>query len=203
MTRRTLFLMGIAGAAGCSRGGTVRLNVFNWSDYVAPDTIPNFEKEFGARVRYATYESNEEMLARVMSGNSGWDVVFPSSYLIQAMRDYSLLRQLDHSLLPNQRNIAEMFQRPVWDHQPRLQFAVHVGRHRDRLQPSALPCPSGLGGSVEFARERQAHHAGRSGGGVRGLPEKDRLLCEYGRPGSASARPPARPSRKSPWCAPM
>jgi spermidine/putrescine transport system substrate-binding protein len=122
MTRRSLFLMGIAGAAGCSRGTTARLNVFNWSDYVAPDTIPNFEREFGVRVRHATYESNEEMLARVMSGNSGWDVVFPSSYLIPAMRDYSLLRELDRTRLPNQRNIAEMFQRPVWD--PNLNYSL-------------------------------------------------------------------------------
>ena len=56
-----------------------RLNVFNWSSYVGPETIPDFEREFNVRVRYAVYESNEEMLARVMTGNSGWDVVFPTS----------------------------------------------------------------------------------------------------------------------------
>ncbi len=72
--------------------------MFNWSDYVAPDTIPNFEAEFGVRVRYATYESNEEMLAKVMTGNSGWDVVFPTHNRIQPMRQYGLLAPLESCL---------------------------------------------------------------------------------------------------------
>jgi len=65
--------------------------VWNWSNYVAPETIPNFEREFGAEVRYVTYESNEEMLAKVISGNSGWDVVFPSNYYIGPMAALNLL----------------------------------------------------------------------------------------------------------------
>ena len=66
-------------------GEEPRLNVYNWSAYVAPDTIPNFEKEFGVRVRYVTYESNEEMLAQVVSGNSGWDIVFPTHNRVPPM----------------------------------------------------------------------------------------------------------------------
>ncbi len=77
MNRRS-FLLGAVGAAACTRSGP-RLNVYNWSDYVAPETIPGFEQETGIRVRYGTYESIPEMLAKVMSGNSGWDVVFPSA----------------------------------------------------------------------------------------------------------------------------
>lgn len=92
-----------------------RLNVFNWSSYVGADTIPNFESEFGVRVRYSVYESNEEMLSRVMSGNSGWDVVFPTSYLIEPMRSFDLLAQLDHSRLPNLHHLDPMFQHPSWD----------------------------------------------------------------------------------------
>jgi spermidine/putrescine-binding protein len=107
--------MGVAGAAGCHRDRRPRLNVFNWSSYIGPDTIPAFEREFGVRVRYAVYESNEEMLARVMSGNSGWDVVFPSSYLIEPMREYELVSQLDHARLPNLHHLDPLFQKPVWD----------------------------------------------------------------------------------------
>ena len=80
---RRVFLMGVAGAAGCARGRP-RLNVYNWSNYVAPDTSRQFRAEFGVRVRYATYESNEEMLAKVLTGNSGWDVVFPTHNRISA-----------------------------------------------------------------------------------------------------------------------
>jgi spermidine/putrescine transport system substrate-binding protein len=114
--------MGVAAAAGCARDPRPRLNVYNWSAYVAPDTIPNFETEFGVRVRYATYESNEEMLAKVLSGNSGWDVVFPTHNRVQPMRENGLLAPLHHDLLPNLQNLAPQFQTPVWD--PRLEWGI-------------------------------------------------------------------------------
>ena len=119
---RRVFLMGVAGAAGCMRDPRPRLNVYNWSAYVAPDTIPNFEKEFGVRVRYATYESNEEMLAKVLSGNSGWDVVFPTHNRLLPMRENGLLAPLRHDLLPNLPNLAPQFRAPVFD--PRLESGV-------------------------------------------------------------------------------
>src|SRR5215831_15227927 len=72
MNRRT-FLMGLSALASCARDTRPRLNVYNWSSYIAPETIPSFEAEFGVQVRYATYESNEEMLAKIIGGNSGWD----------------------------------------------------------------------------------------------------------------------------------
>nr|MBA2628349.1 spermidine/putrescine ABC transporter substrate-binding protein [Gemmatimonadales bacterium] len=49
------------------------LNVYNWSDYIAPDTVRQFEREFGVRVTYDTYESNEEMLAKLAAGAAGYD----------------------------------------------------------------------------------------------------------------------------------
>ena len=123
MTRRSLFFLpGIAGTAGCLRSRRPRLNVFNWSSYVASDTIPNFEREFHVDVRYAVYESNEEMLARVMTGNSGWDVVFPTNYYIRPMREYGLLAELDHERLGNLDNLDPLFRRPEWD--PDLRWCV-------------------------------------------------------------------------------
>lgn len=118
---RRIFLMGVAGLAGCAHGRP-RLNVYNWSNYVAPDTIANFEREFGVRVRYATYESNEEMLAKVLGGNSGWDVVFPTHNRIPPMRQYGLLARLDHARLSNLPNLEARFQNPPWD--PRLEYCV-------------------------------------------------------------------------------
>ena len=142
MRRRTLFLMGLAGAAGCSRGRERRLNVFNWSSYVAADTIPNFEREFDVRVRYAVYESNEEMFARVMTGNSGWDVVFPTNYFIEPMREMGLLAELDHGLLRNLNQLDTPFRRPSWD--PELRWCVPYmwNATGHRLQPvEAGPAP--------------------------------------------------------------
>src|ERR1044071_9606136 len=120
--RRRSFLLGTAAGAGCVRDPRPRLNVYNWSAYVAPETIPNFEREFGVRVRYATYESNEEMLAKVLTGNSGWDVVFPTHNRIQPMREYRLLQPLRHELLPNLSNLDRRFAAPDWD--PGLEWCV-------------------------------------------------------------------------------
>lgn len=122
MKRRTLFFLGLAGSAGCLRPRRPRLNVFNWSSYVAPDTIPNFEREFGIEVRYAVYESNEEMLARVMTGNSGWDVVFPTNYYIRPMREYGLLAELEHTRLTHLDKLDPVFRHPEWD--PDLRWCV-------------------------------------------------------------------------------
>ena len=121
MNRRSFFL-GIAGLAGCSSSARLRLNVYNWSNYVAPETIPNFENEFGVRVRYGVFESNEEMLAQALTGNCGWDVVFPSNYLIRPMRQNDLLAPIRHQWLTNLANLEQRFQSPSWD--PDLQWCV-------------------------------------------------------------------------------
>ena len=114
--KRRIFLMGVAGAlAGCSRARERRLNVYNWENYVAASTIPDFEREFQCSVRYATYGSAEEMLAKVFSGNSGWDVVFPSNSFVEPMRQLDLLLPLDHARLPNLANLEVRFQHPEWD----------------------------------------------------------------------------------------
>ena len=119
--RRRTFTLGLA-FAGCSTDHRPRLNVFNWSSYIAPETVPDFEKEFGIRVRYGLYESNEEMLAKVMTGNSGWDVVFPTHSRIQPMVRNGLLARLDHSRLRNLDALGDRFRHPFWD--PELDYCV-------------------------------------------------------------------------------
>src|SRR6476660_2540519 len=56
-----------------------RLNVYNWSDYIAPDTVPRFESETGIRVTYDVYDGNEVLEAKLLSGRSGYDIVVPSA----------------------------------------------------------------------------------------------------------------------------
>jgi len=117
-------MLGVAGAglAACGRNRLPRLNVYNWSDYIAPETVAGFEAEFGVEVRYGTYESNEEMLAKVFSGISGWDVVFPTHYLLQPMSRQGLLAPLRHEWLPGLRNLEPAFRAPAWD--PKLEQGV-------------------------------------------------------------------------------
>jgi spermidine/putrescine transport system substrate-binding protein len=121
--RRRTFLLGAVGLGlGCGTRRERRLNVYNWENYVASDTIPNFEREFHCHVRYATYGSAEELLAKVMTGNSGWDVVFPSNSFIEPMRDLSLLAPLDHAKLTNLDSLDERFRAPNWD--PELRWSI-------------------------------------------------------------------------------
>jgi spermidine/putrescine transport system substrate-binding protein len=141
--RRTFLFGAIApGTAACRRDRRPRLNVYNWSAYVAPDTIPNFEKEFGVRVRYVTYESNEEMLAQVITGNSGWDVVFPTHNRVAPMSAMGLLAPIDHRRLQNLGNLEMQFQSPSWDpglrwSMPYMWFGTGIAFNR-----SLLPAPT-------------------------------------------------------------
>lgn len=120
MKRRTFFLS-LTGLAGCTPRAQ-RLNVFNWSNYIADDTLARFHNETGIAVRYGIYESNEEMLARVMSGNSGWDVVFPTNYFVTPMREMGLLAPIQRDQISQAGNLFSQFAAPQWD--PQLNWCV-------------------------------------------------------------------------------
>ncbi|HEY7681532.1 MAG TPA: spermidine/putrescine ABC transporter substrate-binding protein [Gemmatimonadales bacterium] len=98
------------------------LNVYNWSDYVAADTIANFEREFGVKVTYDTYESNEEMLTRLQAGGSGYDIIVPSNYVVPVAVAADLVAPLMKQYIPNLENLDSTFLDPVFD--PGNRYAV-------------------------------------------------------------------------------
>ena len=81
------------------------LNIYNWSDYIALDTIANFEKETGIKVRYDNFDNNEIVHAKLVAGKTGYDIVVPSSNWAKLQADGGLLQKLDKSLLPNYKNL--------------------------------------------------------------------------------------------------
>ena len=82
------------------------LNVFNWSDYVAPDTIANFEKETGIKVNYDVYDSNDILETKISVGKSGYDVVFPSASPFFARQvKAGLYQKLDLTKIPNAKGV--------------------------------------------------------------------------------------------------
>lgn len=86
------------------------LNLFIWSGYLAPDTLKVFEERFGAHVRCDLYDSNEALLAKLQSGNAGYDIVVPGDYTIQILRRRNLLSPIDRSQIPNlERNVDPKF----------------------------------------------------------------------------------------------
>ena len=83
------------------------LNVYNWSDYIAKDTLTRFTSESGIKVNYDVYDSNEVLEAKLMAGSSGYDVVFPSiSPFVARQVKSGIYRKLDRALLPNWKNLA-------------------------------------------------------------------------------------------------
>src|SRR5215475_9979947 len=82
------------------------LHVYNWSDYIAPDTIANFTKETGIAVTYDVYDGNEVLEAKLLAGQSGYDVVVPSASPFMARQIAAkVYRTLDRARLSNWQNL--------------------------------------------------------------------------------------------------
>jgi putrescine transport system substrate-binding protein len=81
------------------------LNIYNWSDYIAEDTIKNFEKETGIKVRYDNYDNNEILHAKLVAGKTGYDIVVPGSHFAKTQIEGGLLQKMDRSKLTNWNNL--------------------------------------------------------------------------------------------------
>ena len=100
-----------ASRAGADLGPIEReLHIYNWSDYIAEDTVPNFEREFGVRVTYDTYESAEEMIAKLQAGATGYDVIVPTGYVVPVLVATGLVAPLHRKYLTNWGNLSPIFQ---------------------------------------------------------------------------------------------
>jgi len=77
------------------------VNVYNWSDYIAEDTLANFEKETGIKVNYDMYDGNETLETKLLAGNSGYDIVVPSASFLERQIKTGVYQKLDKSKLPN------------------------------------------------------------------------------------------------------
>lgn len=98
------------------------LNVYNWDDYIDEETIPEFEKKFGVTVNYDVYDSNESLLAKLQAGATGFDVIFPSDYMVEIMIQLGLLEAFDKSLIPNIELLDPAFLKQPFD--PKNQFSL-------------------------------------------------------------------------------
>lgn len=77
------------------------LHFYNWTDYIDPTIMEDFEKQYGVKIILDQYDSNEDMIAKVRAGNSGYDLVVPSDYAVETMWREGLLAEIDKSMLPN------------------------------------------------------------------------------------------------------
>ncbi|MEW6566908.1 MAG: spermidine/putrescine ABC transporter substrate-binding protein [Chloroflexota bacterium] len=91
------------------------LQLFNWTEYIDPEIYTLFEEEYGIRVVENNFASNEEMLAKLQGGATGYDVIFPSDYTVSIMIEEGMLAPLDHSRLSNLGNLGERFRQVPYD----------------------------------------------------------------------------------------
>jgi spermidine/putrescine transport system substrate-binding protein len=122
--RTLVALVALVGATGSTPRGAAaeELNLFAWSEYVPQSVLDGFTEETKIQVNYETYASNEEMLAKLMSGAARYDVIQPSEYVVEALVKENQLVPLDHAKLPNLKNIGKQY----WGqpHDPKLAYSV-------------------------------------------------------------------------------
>ena len=89
--------------------------LYNWSNYIPPDLLKAFERDTGIKVTLDVYDSNETMVAKLQAGAAGYDVVVPSTYMIQPMVEQGLLEEIDVASMPNFKNLKEAFKDQPYD----------------------------------------------------------------------------------------
>jgi spermidine/putrescine-binding protein len=101
--------------SACGQPKSTEVNLYAWSEYIPQALLDGFTKETGIKVNYDTYSSNEELLAKLQAGASGYDVIIPSDYTVTIMINQKLLEELDMSKIPNFSNISENFKNLDFD----------------------------------------------------------------------------------------
>jgi putrescine transport system substrate-binding protein len=120
-------------AAGCARpaahvpaaaANEKVLNVYNWSDYIQPSVIKDFEKETGIHVNYDVFDSNEILETKLLTGHTNYDLVVPSAAFMERQLQADIYQTLDKSLLPNLKNLDPGIQSALAIYDPGNQYAV-------------------------------------------------------------------------------
>ncbi len=139
MTLRTLSLLATAcmvaacggkpsstseGAADAGKNDEKVVNVYNWNDYVAEDTLPNFEKATGIKVTYDVFDSDEMVETKLLAGSSGYDVVVPSLSFLGRQIQAGVFLPLDKSKIPNLKNVDPELLKRIAVQDPENKYAV-------------------------------------------------------------------------------
>ena len=144
----------VAATSGCSgRGGQAAastasekvLNVYNWSDYIQPTVITDFEKEYGIHVNYDVYDSNEILETKLLTGHTNYDIVGPSGAFLERQLQAEIYQKLDKALLPNLANVDPQVAQATALYDPGNQYAVDY-----------MWITSGVGYNTAAIRERLA-----------------------------------------------
>ncbi len=137
MSARTLrgFVLATALLAGCGEAPPAAppdrpppeekvLNVYNWADYIGPTTLADFQAKTGIRVNYDTYDSNEILETKLLTGRTGYDIAVPSLTNFERLANAGAFRKLDRSLLPNLAHMDPWVMRSMAVNDPGNAYAI-------------------------------------------------------------------------------
>lgn len=107
---------------GCSSSSKETLTVYNWGDYIDESVLKEFEKEFGVKVIYDTFSTNEDMYVKLKAGGTSYDVAIPSDYMIERMIKEDMLEKIDMTKVDNYKYIDDKFKNLDFD--PNNEYSV-------------------------------------------------------------------------------
>lgn len=123
----TLVLLTSAALCGCAsdKGVNGQVIVYNWGEYIDPETIRMFEEESGIKVIYDEFETNESMYPKVESGAVAYDIACPSDYMISRMIQNGMLSEIDYDKMPNaKKNIGAQYYEQSRGFDPENKYAI-------------------------------------------------------------------------------
>jgi len=142
-----ILILAALALVSCAGGGgeeelAEELHIYNWSEYIDPEIYAAFEEEFGVKIIEDTFSSNEELLAKIQAGATGYDLIVPSDYMVEIMIEEDLLTGINPDNIPNLANLSDLFKNPPYD--PDLSFCVPyqwgttgIGYNSDEVEPDS------------------------------------------------------------------
>ena len=140
--------MAAASVAVCAQDKV--LNVYNWAEYTAPDTLPGFERATGIKLRYDVYDNNDTLQAKLLTGKSGYDVVVPSTHYAARQLEGGLFQKLDKSKIPNWQYLDPEIMALVATVDPGNQYLVPWGYGTNGLGYNLTKAKAALGADADL-----------------------------------------------------
>ena len=126
------------------------VNVYNWAEYTAPDTISGFQKATGITVRYDVYDNNDTLQAKLLTGKSGYDVVVPSTHYAARQIEGGLFQKLDKSLIPNWKYLDPDIMAVLSDVDPGNEYLIPWGYGTNGLGYNVTKVKEIMGADVDL-----------------------------------------------------
>lgn len=114
----------ISGAMACAQAAEPKVNIYNWYDFIAPNTLKDFQAQTGIQSAYDVFDNSEVMQSKLMAGRSGYDVVVATGDLLPNLIKAGMLKELDRSQLPNLSHLDPDILAKVSSNDPGNRFAV-------------------------------------------------------------------------------